>query len=303
MKNKTKLLLAAICTVSILSGCGKKDDAISQNVSSSTSSPVEDNTPRFKKTEKFGTVSNIILTPVFQVPPKFNSYVRQEVSELSKDEYQKLSDVAFEGYVSNWIKQAASVEKPDWSMIAGIVHPEFTEETNEFKKQEIIDKTKSEITIDKSKINVVYGWQGEMLSIAGPDVTTGEYYLYIKPHSRFQSVSYENSKNYRYSLYYRPVFDAVGMSTDNLDSMQLTVKVPIEKAKEIESMREGNVPMIRVYGRVVGVDANSNAPLLRKNFSEAPLGVAVEALEFGTRKNGEFKTFFILDSDQLKRSK
>ena len=92
------------------------------------------------------------------------------------------------------------------------------------------------------------------------------------------------------------------MKGDNRGNMQLTVKLPIEKAKEIESLRAGNSTMIRVYGRVIGKNADQ-APLLRKDGSKAGLNVEVEALEFGIRKDGEFKTFFFLDSDQLKRSK
>lgn len=153
----------------------KKEDATSQTAPASTPAVAEDNTPHFKQTEKFGTVSNIVLTPLFQAPSKYSSYVRQEVSEATKDEYNKLPDAAFEGHVNTWIKQAASVDSPDWQMIAGITHPETADETNAFKKQEAADKAKNEVAADKNLLNVIYGWQGEMLSIAGPDVTTGEY--------------------------------------------------------------------------------------------------------------------------------
>lgn len=300
MKEKTKLLFATVCAVAALAACGKKADVVSPTVAGAT--VAEENTSHYKQTEKFGTVSSIVLTPLFQAPTKYSNYVRQEVSEANKDEYKKLPDSAFEGYVNTWLKQAASVEKPDWQMIAGVTHPEIAEETNEFKKQEAGDKVKTEIPADKNQLNVVYGWQGGMLFIAGPDVTTGEYYLLIRPNNQFNIVSYRNQKNYRYSLYYRPVFNEVGMKGDNRGDMQLTVKLPIEKAKEIESLRAGNSTMIRVYGRVIGKNADQ-APLLRKDGSEAALNVEVEALEFGIRKDGEFKTFFFLDSDQLKRSK
>lgn len=300
MKEKTKYLFAVVCAISALTACGKKADVTSQTAT--TAAIAEENTPHFKQTEKFGTVSNIVLTPLFQAPSKYSNYVRQEISEITKDEYKKLPDSAFEGYVNTWLKQAASVEKPDWQMIAGVTHPEIAEETNEFKKQEAGDKAKTEIPADKNQLNVVYGWQGEILFIAGPDVTTGEYYLLIRPNNRYDIASYRNQKNYRYSLYYRPAFNAVGMKGDNRGDMQLTVKLPIEKAKEIESLRAGNSTMIRVYGHVIGVNTDQT-PLLRKGGSEVSLSVEVEALEFGIRKDGEFKTFFFLDSDQLKRSK
>lgn len=60
--------------------------------------------------------------------------------------------------------------------------------------------------------------------------------------------------------------------------------------------------MIRDYGHVIGTNTDQ-APRLRKDDSEAGLSVEVEALEFGIHKDGKFKTFFFLDSDQLKRSK
>jgi hypothetical protein len=154
-----------LCAVAALAACGKKADVVSPTVTGAT--VAEENTSHYKQTEKFGTVSSIVLTPLFQAPTKYSNYVRQEVSEANKDEYKKLPDTAFEGYVNTWIKQAASVEKTDWQMIAGVTHPEIAEETNEFKKQEAGDKVKTEIPADKNLLNVVYGWQGEMLFIAG----------------------------------------------------------------------------------------------------------------------------------------
>lgn len=296
----TNLMLVSAFSVFFLTACSKKEPETNQAVPASKNSESENITPRYKQTERFGSVSNIILTPLPSAPSKYSNYIRQEVSEVTKDEYKNLSNSIFENYVTTWIKQAASVEKPNFEMIASINHPEITGETNEFKKQEIIDKVKSEFTIDKNILNIVYGWQGDMLSISGPDVATGEYYLYIKPHNRYQIVSYQNQKNHTYNLYYQPVFEAVGMTGDNTGGMQLTVKVPIEKAKEIESLRDGTSTMIRVYGHIVGVD---RTPQIQKSISQAELSVEVEALEFGVRKNGEFKTFFFLDSDQLKRSK
>ena len=302
MTMKMKFLLVALCAVSVLAACGKKVDGASQSTSNSTPTAAADNTPHYKQTEKFGTVNSILLTPLFQAPSKYSTYIRQEVSETNKEEYRNLPLSSFEGFKNTWIKQAASVEKPNWQMIAGITHPEISVVTNEFKKQEIIDKTKTEVVADKSQLNVIYGWQGEILLINGPDVTNGEYYLVIRPDSPSLTVSYNNEKNYAHMLSYRPVFDEVGMTGDNRGDMEITVKVPVEKAKEIESLREGGLPMIRVYGHVLGVDS-TRVPITDLTGNEASLGVEVEALEFGIRKNGAFKTFFFLDSDQLKRSK
>ncbi|MDO8713750.1 MAG: hypothetical protein Q7K13_04640 [Polynucleobacter sp.] len=282
-----------------ITACSKKQEDFP-----STNNPpaAADNTPIYRQTEKFGTVSNQTMVPVFEIPSQYTKYTRQEVSEASKDEYQKFPESTFEGYVNTWIQQAASVEKPDWIVLAGILNPQLATETNEFKKQEAAEKIKNQVASDKSKLNVVYGWQGEMLFIAGPDVSNGEYYLTIRPNASYQVVSYVNSKNYRYNLFYRPDFKALGMLGDNRGDMQLTVKVPIEKAKEIESLREGQKTMIRVYGSVEGL-TDERRPQIGKDSSEASLRVEVKALEFGIRMNGQFKTFFFLDSDQLKKSK
>lgn len=297
MKQHLKSALVAACVLSALTACGKKEDS-----TNSTAPAAESSASLYKQTEKFGSVSNIVLTPRFDVPSKYSSYIRQEATELNKDEYAKYPDAAFEAYVNTWIKQAASVDKPDWQMLAGILHPEITAETNEFKKQEAADKAKTEIAVDKKQLGVVYGWQGEMLYITGPDVSNGEYYLLIRPDSRYQIVSYQTEKNYRYNLSYKPNFKALGMTGDHRGDMQFTVKVPIEKAKEIESLRENSKAMIRVYGQVSGV-SQDRFPMVRKDFSEAGLSIDVEAIEIGSRQNGQFKPYFFLDTDQLKRSK
>lgn len=299
MNTNYKQMLAITAAAFLLSACGQKNESTSQTTSSS--SPAEA-TPRYKTTEKFGTVSNITLTPVFQVPYKYSSYTRQEVSEATKEEYQKLQPPAFESYINTWVKQAASTENPDWQLISGVLHPESSEETNDFKKQEVSEKAKAEVKPDKKALDVVYGWQGQVMTINGPDIQTGEYYLTINPSRSYQVVSYENTNNQRFNLYYSPDFKAIGLTGDNSGDTQLTVKVPIEKAKEIESLREGNKPMIRVYGHVTGVSTDRK-PIIRKHDAQAGLNLEVEAIELGVRKDGEFKSFFFLDSDQLKKAK
>ena len=287
-----------------LAACSKKEAADGiPAVPAAASVPA--NQPHFKKTEKFGSVSAVVLQPLFQVPAKYSAYLHQPMTEATPAEYQKTPDAAFEAYVANWIRQAASVDKPDWILLAGLLHPEATEETNAFKQQEAADKAKTEISADKNSLNMVLGWRGEILSISGPDVASGEYYLTLRPGNRYDTVGYTTAKNYNYSLYYRPVFDAVDMHGDNGGYMQLTIKVPIEKAKEIEALREGDHEkhrgMLRIYGRIVGNKEGWKS--VRRNGVDAALDVSVEAIELGTRQNGQFKSYFFLDSDQLKKSK
>jgi hypothetical protein len=299
-------ILPLVIAVAV-SACGKNDG----KPVSSTSASQNSNESAFKNTEKFGYVSAIDLEPVFTVPSKYSSYVHQELTEMTNTEMQKLPDSAFESYVSTWIKQAASVDKPDWQMLSGILHPEITEETNAFKKQDAAEKAKTEIQSDKNSLNVVFGLAGEILTIAGPDVSNGEYYITIGPDRRYDTIFYSKDKpsRYNYRLSYHPVFKDVGMQIDCDGSrscsgdIAMTVKVPIEKAKEIESMRandhERHPGMVRVYGHVTGTTPDNI--YIRKDSSSVALDVQVEAIEIGSRQNGQFKSYFFLDKDQLKR--
>jgi hypothetical protein len=305
MRKHLNHVLLIVLTAAALAGCGKKDgeahsEAVAGGVPAPAVATAPSDAPKWKQTEKFGTVSNIALTPLYQAPAKYSNYIHQEASEVTKEEYRALPDAAFERYVATWVQQASSLDKPDWALVAGILRPEITAETNEFKKQEAADKAKADITPDKNALNVVYGWQGEILNIAGPDVSNGEYYLLLRPEGRSWMVSYLNKSNQRHSLYYHPDFSGVGMQGDNRGDMQLTVKVPIEKAKEIETLREQGNTMVRVYGRVKAV---YQTPVARRDGTEAALQVEVQALEIGSRQNGVFKPFFFLDADQLKKSK
>ena len=293
----TSLIVAASLGLS-LAGCGKKEAPAE---TSATTAPTTPEVARVRQTEKFGFVNGVTLEPLLQAPASYGGYVHQQASEVDAAEYRQLPNPVFETYVDTWLRQAASTDKPDWDAIAAITHPAIADEENQFKKQAAADQAKGEIKPDKNALNVVFGWQGEILTINGPDVTTGEYYLAIQPDNRYSTVAWNNGHLYNANLFYKPRFDAVGMTGDNRGLMQLTVKVPIEKAREIESLREGGTTMIRVYGHVTGLAPSPR--ILRKDFSQAALDVEVEALEFGIRKNGQFKTFFFLDADQLKKSK
>jgi predicted small lipoprotein YifL len=308
MKNQYKNLLALACVLASLTACGKKESTTPPPVLQPGNSGAADaNVTHTKHTKNGGVVSSIILEPVFAVPGKYTSYVRQEVSEASSAEIAKLSGAALEAYVNTWIKQAGSVANPNWSILAGILHPETTELTNEFKKQEAADKTKSEFVTDKASLNTVVGFEGEIFSLSGPDIETGEYYLSLNPDSRFSSVSYTTKKGYRSLFSYQPVLKNVGMEINCMGSrsckgvVYMTIKVPLEKAKEIEALREKGKEMIRVYGQVSGI--KDGPSYIHKNSASAGLNIEVEAIEVGSRQDGQFKSYFFLDTDQLKRWK
>lgn len=309
ISKKHSCLLIAVAVAALLSACGKKEDAPSASVAVSAQ-PAGDQPadPNLKKTEQFGLQSSILLEPIFEVPGKYASYVRQEVTEAAKEEFQKLPDTMFDAYVAIWLKQAASVDAPDWNMLAGILHPDTAEEGNAFKKQEAADKAKTEVTADKGSLNMVYGWQGEVVRIVGPDVKTGEYYLTISPQGRFNTISYTpGAKPYNYGLGYMPIFSGVGMEVDCAGSrscngdVTMTVKVPLDKAKAIEEVREKGKDMVRLYGHVTGKKEFSDR--LSKGRASASLNLQVEAIEIGSRQNGQFKSYFFLDKEQLTRWK
>lgn len=309
ISKKHSCLLIAVAVAALLSACGKKEDAPSVSVAASGQSTGDQPAnPNLKKTDQFGLQSSIILEPVFEVPSKYASYVRQEVTEAAKDEFQKLPNTMFDAYVATWLKQAASVDAPDWSMLAGILHPDSVGESNAFKIQEAAEEAKTEVTADKGSLNMAYGWQGEVVRIAGPDVKTGEYYLTVSPQGRFNTISYTHgAKPYHYGLGYMPVFNEVGMEIDCAGSrscngdVTMTVKVPLDRAKAIEALREKGKDMVRLYGHVTGKKEFSDR--LSKDSASASLNLQVEAIEIGSRQNGQFKSYFFLDNDQLKRWK
>lgn len=307
MQNRCKILVASTCVIAILTACGKKESATPPPVLLPGNNGGTSSVPTTKSTEKFGTVSSIVMEPVFAVPGKYSGYVHQETTEATNLEIQKLSDAALDSYIKTWIKQAGSLENPNWLTLAAILHPEVSEITNEFKKQEASEKAKTEIVADKSSLNVVVGFQGEIFNMRGPDIAASEYYLSLNPDSRYSTLSYSPKGNYNYQLFYQPVLKDVGMAIEHLGCrsctsvVNMTVKVPVEKAKEIESLREKGKDMIRVYGHVTGIKDQST--FVNKASASSGLNVEVEAIEVGSRQDGQFKSYFFLDTDQLKRWK
>ena len=307
MKSRYKILVATACVVATLSACGKKESVTPPPVIQPGNNGGDSHVLNNKKTKDGGIVSSIDLEPVFAVPGKYSGYVRQEATEATKPEIQNLSDTALDSYVKTWIKQAASVANPNWVTLASILHPEVSEATNEFKKQEAAEKAKTEIAADKSSLNVIVGFQGEIFNMSAPDITSGEYYLRINTDSRYSTLSYSPKGNYNYQLFYQPVLKDVGMAIEHLGcssckgDVNITVKVPVEKAKEIESLREKGKDMIRVYGHVTGIKDQST--FVNKGSASSRLNVEVEAIEVGSRQDGQFKSYFFLDTDQLKKWK
>ncbi|MFT7722188.1 MAG: hypothetical protein QM788_05085 [Roseateles sp.] len=289
-------MLAVALALPLLAACGKKDEAGTPATPAAAATSADPQLPRFKQTEKFGSVSAVVLDGTAPLPERFASYQRQEATEWTKGEYQQQPDSAFLAYLAHWKTQAASVPKPDWGLIAKIVHPESADEANEFKKQAWADKTRQELPADPASLQMVMAYQAEYIFLAGPDVATGEYYLSVKPGARRLGVSYSDGKH-RSSLNYDPAFDALCASCQTL---QFTVKVPVERAREIEALREKGKDMLRIYGRVTGV-SNAPMPIVNRQGANADLAVSIEAIEMGSRQDGGYKRYFVIGPEQLAR--
>lgn len=288
------LALAAALSLGLLAGCGKKAEAPADPAPGAAAAPAAPSTPRFKQTAKFGSVSAVVLDGTAPLPARFASYQRQEATEWVKGEYQKQPDSAFLAYLQRWKVQAASVAQPDWAFLAKLAHPESADEANEFKKKDLADQTRQELKADPASLQMVMAYQAEYVTLSGPDVETGEYYLFLRPGARRQGVGYNDGK-YSSALNYMPAFDTLCSGCRDL---QFTVKVPVARAREIEALREKGKDMLRFYGRVTGLYEPATALADRRGAS-ADLALEIEAIEVGSRQDGEYKSYFVIGPDQL----
>ena len=308
MRKFKDVALASSVLISIfLVSCGDKSKTTSNEPAAQEPSQAEIPSP-YKDTEKFGSVSATILKPVFSVPERYKNYIHQEISGYNDDEYQKAPNGVFEEYVKRWVVQAASIDNPDWNILASVTQPGYTELTNEFKKQESVEKIKNSIGVDKNALNVVVAWKNDYIYLRGPDATTGEYYITIDGSFTTPMVSYTTAEGHNIRLYYQPSLRELGLqkvcSNRNCNTYELTVKVPIEKAKEIEAFREGkpksSKDFVRLYGRVT---KSLNEGTIIDKLTARSLELEVQALELGARVDGQFESYFFVDGDELKKIK
>lgn len=282
MNIDTKKQIAALVTSLFLVACGSKADKTSES-NNQTSVELE-----AANTEKNET---IVVDATFEVPEPYKSYLRQELSETMKNgEFQTVSDEVYNNYISNWLKQAASVETPNWELITKMKHPEIRNITNAFKRQELIEATKSEIKKDEKSLNTYFAVTGEYLGGLNVDAKTGEYTLILTPTGRVGTPTE--------SGFYEVYFPNESTDPDkphNPRTVTITIKVPIEKAKEIESLREGidksKFEMVRIYGKVISPSVHED---------DRNLIVRLEAFDVGLRKDGSFKSYFFIGPEEAK---
>lgn len=289
---RISLGLVAALSLGLLSACGK------QAAGPGAAEPAAEaqwQPAKIKQTEKFGSVSSIVLDGSTALPARFAAYQREEVTEWSGDEYRRQPASAFEAFGQRWLRRAASVDKPDWGRITGIAHPESSQETNEFKKQEWAERTRQALPPETAALQMVMGWSGQVFTLRGPDVQTGEYYLHINADASRSGVGYSDGKHH-FALHYWPSFSLTRCK--ECAKMDFTIKVPLERAREIEALREKGKDMVRLYGHVTGFFSPETA-VIRSDGAEAKLALAVEAIELGSRQNGSFHSYFVLGPDQL----
>ncbi|MFC3937534.1 hypothetical protein [Acidovorax sp. SD340] len=308
MRKFNSITIASSVLISLfLVSCSDKSKSTSNESATRETSEAEISSP-YKDTEKFGSVSATILKPVFSVPESYKKYIHQEISEYNNDEYQEAPNSVFEEYIKKWVVQGASIDNPDWNILARVTQPGYAGLTNEFKKQEGIDKIKNSIEVDKNALNVVVAWKNDYIYLKGPDATTGEYYITIDGGFTTPMVSYTTAEGHDIRLYYQPSLRELGLqkkcSNRNCNSYELTVKVPIEKAKEIEAFRDGKPKLskdfVRLYGKVT---KSLNEGTTMEKLTARSLELEVQALEVGARVDGRFNPYFFVDSDELKKIK
>lgn len=283
MKINTNKLILSVATSLLLGACGSNADKTAESTNQTS---VELESANAEKNE------NVVVDAAFEVPEPYKSYLRQELSETMKNgEYQTVSDEVYNSYISNWFKQAASVEKPNWELITKMKHPEIRDITNAFKRQELIEATKSEIKKDEKSLNTYFAVTGEYLGGLNVDVNTGEYTLIMTPTGR---VGRPNESGF-YETYF-PTESLDPNAPHNPRSVTITIKVPIEKAKEIESLRESidrnKFEMVRFYGKVISPSVYED---------ERDLIFRLEAFDVGLRKDGSFKSYFFIGPEEAKK--
>ena len=303
-----KFAISIICTAIALTACGKDEKQTADSKKPGESADkmeagyyMADQALKKKEVQGFGMVSAIDLKPIFNVPEKYQAYNRVELTEMDFKEIQA-QNIDNRDYQENWLKQASSVEKPDWWNIAATKNPDIRSTTNDFKKQEEANKEKLAAQIDKKNTNVIVTFDSGNFSLSKPNILDEEYYVRMLDKSDNQGINSEyNGISYSYS--YSVDLEKLRIARNSRDCdnrntgcyYDFTLKVPKEQAKKIEEARESGKDIFRFYGRVQQVkDWNVTPKHLRGN-----MVVDVEALEIGSRQNGKFIQYLFIDTDQF----
>ena len=289
-----KFFALPIVVAILLVACGDK-----QEVAKPAATPLASSAPVAK--------DELTLTPAFEVPGKYKDYKEMLVTYPAvpedEKEFMAMPNEWFDTYRADWIKQAYSNEKPDWYLVGNLLHPDLRETTNDFKKQEIADKAKTEVTPDKSSLNIIYGVTDRYYGpLSKPDIETGVYKFYVNPTDRGGAiVQKDDQKNIAYKFGYWASYASVGIPARKCVEMncknriEIKVKVPLDRAKAIESQRESSKDYIRAYGTVAAVKETD----IEKYVIGGKLIVDIEALEVGTIVDKRWISYFFISKDEL----
>ena len=282
MKNSFKMIAIGLAAMVMLVGCTKLTGK-----------------GQTKETV-FGTVSSVVLEPALELPAKYKSYQHAPLTEAYNSDITHSIPADADAFAGVWIRQAAAVEDPDWQLLAAIDHAESVRSPDKGKVDAAIALTKKELSPNKIT-TAVFGMRNEQIVVAGPDSARGEYYvsLILAGYASMVAASdYEH--NVKYRLVYVPAFAKAGIDIEDRSRIDLTVKVPVERRKEIEQARDHARMIARVYGHPYKV---ANLSHLENGEVNAGLNVDVEGVEFGVWQGGAFKTLFFVDTPQLAKLK
>lgn len=278
-----------------LAACGEKSKEVTKNVAPTDKAQEPKKDP--------------ILEPVFALPSKYKNYNHMVMTVITNDDMRKYPakypESLYDTTKAAFISQVGSSDKPDWFLVAAMRDRSLLGVTNDFKRQEAGEKAKADFKVDPSSLNIVVGTQGKQF-LGKPDITTGVYKIQISSDLSVGYSMYEDIGNNRYDTGYEYKIDYKELGIwpkdcpDCVSKLSMYVKVPLDKAKQIEELREVAVGSddMRVYGKLSGITESHITPYR----TSGTLKLNAEAIEFGAMKNGEWVSYFFVDGDELKKA-
>lgn len=286
-----KTLITTLMAATLLAACGDKEPPKPAPAPAPTSAA--ENKP----------AEPLVLNASFEVPEKFRAYNDMVVTQTaSSKEFNALPEALFQDFKAKWEKAVYSVDSPDWFFVAKTIDPSVGTITNDFKKQEAGEQAKAKVTPDKSSLNLIFGAQGKDSTVLGkPNVQTGVYQVNIEDKGLENRIMQEiKGVNYDYGI--EPSYkEPLGILRTNCSRgecqgpLVLKVKIPLDKAKEIEEWREKGPDSMRAYGKVTALKEYGGL--------RGILQINVEALELGTFQNGKWHSYFFLSPEELQKSR
>lgn len=231
-----------------------------------------------------GIVSSIDLEPVFCCASKVQR-VCPSRSNRSNESWNSEALWCCPWFLRQNLDQAGRISSQSQLGDAGENPPSWVTEINNGFKQEAAEKAKTEIVADKGSLNVVVGFQGEIL------VCMGQTFRLVNTILRSIQIPgihafLLSQGNYNYQLFYQPVLKDVGMAIRHLGCSSCKVmwtwrwRFLSRKPKKLSPCAKRGKTWF-VYGHVTGIKDQST--FVNKGSASAGLNVEVEAIEVGSK--------------------